>query len=601
MRASNRIRSSWLLPALLLATSGTWAADRVVDTVHNLSTSGPGDYASQTVDRVCVFCHTPHRAARGPGLWNRQVPGGGAQAPATPGVTLAETLGGPSALCMSCHDGTIALGSMLNPPRRGGGPDMRDVFLRGRSAFGNDLSNHHPVGMAYKTTARQDSQDLADAGLLALPLRAGELHCTTCHEPHSDEHPPFLRKTGQEGQLCLECHRFSGSDWNWSNSAHATSDAEPQAGDPWMERKEEWKGRTVQDNACQNCHAPHNAGSTLALGVDMEERTCFRCHNGSLGPFNIQSEVQNFYRHPVEEPSGQRHGVADLNTVAGARLHVECEDCHNPHAARDDLPMISFNPANPADTNHSQAPYLTGSMKGVPGLDINGNPKAEADYEYEVCFKCHGVPGRSACGNQRCSTARDYQMARQDNEYNLREKFDLSNPSLVSYHPLHNNDPSNNDEVPSLRIDIPLYRTGSLMYCNDCHSGDRSPSAGLDAGRRFNAGTSPLCFNCHDAGSLISDESFPHRLHVWEQGASCVNCHDPHGSNVYPHLINFLETTTSAGRILRITGAGSSPDTPLWTDTGRYSGSCSLNCHGVVHEESSYGIMDEGAGLESLR
>ena len=213
-------------------------------------------------------------------------------------------------------------------------------------------------------------------------------------------------------------------------------------------------------------------------------------------------------------------------------------------------------------------------------------------------------------------------MARQDNEYNLREKFDLSNPSLVSYHPLHTNDPSNNDEVPSLRIDIPLYSTSSLIYCNDCHSGDRSPSAGgtdasgphgsrheallaldyeLDAGRRFNAGASPLCFKCHDAGSLISDQSFLHRLHVWEEGASCINCHDPHGSNVYPHLINFLETTTSAGRILEITGAGSSPDTPLWTDTGRYSGSCSLNCHGVVHEESSYGTMGDGENLELLR
>jgi predicted CXXCH cytochrome family protein len=418
---------------LLLVTGWAWATSAVVDTAHNLSSSGPGDYASQTVNRVCVFCHTPHRAVRGPGLWNREVRGAGVQAPDAPDVTLAETLGGPSALCMSCHDGTIALGSMLNPPRRGGAPDMRDVFLRGRSVFGNDLSNHHPVGMPYSTTARRGPPDLANAKQVALPLRAGELHCTTCHEPHSDEHPPFLRKTNRESELCVECHRISGSGWSWSNSAHATSDAVPRAGDPWVERKAEWRGRTVQENACQNCHVPHNAGSAIALKADLEERTCFRCHNGSVAEFNIQNEVQSFYRHPVEEPSGQRHGVEEIRTTFGSRLHVECEDCHNPHAVRADLPMISFNPGNPADTNHSRAPFLNGSMRGVPGVDINGNPKAEAHYEYEVCFKCHGVPGRSACGNQRCSTARDLQMARQDNEYNLREKFDQSNPSLRSY------------------------------------------------------------------------------------------------------------------------------------------------------------------------
>jgi hypothetical protein len=109
--------------------------------------------------------------------------------------------------------------------------------------------------------------------------------------------------------------------------------------------------------------------------------------------------------------------------------------------------------------------------------------------------------------------------------------------------------------------------------------------------------SSALCFKCHDQSNLFSDESFLHSLHVVGARKGCVNCHDPHGSNVYPHLINFLTTSSSAGRTLEITGAGSAPQTPFWIDKGRYSGTCWLNCHGVVHEGSSYGMAGEESGF----
>jgi hypothetical protein len=315
-----------------------------------------------------------------------------------------------------------------------------------------------------------------------------------------------------------------------------------------------------------------------------------------------------FFRHPVGQTPNLDHDTGRRENPLSMPLHVECEDCHNPHASRSDPPMISFNPSNPTGLNHTTAPFVNGSLIGVTGIDLSGSVKLEAEYEYEVCFKCHGVPGKNACNNRRCSTATGYNMARQDGTYNLRDKFDPGNPALISYHPVNSNNPNNNSEVPSLRQDTLLNRTTSQIYCSDCHSGDTSPAAGgggpagthgsrwegilalryeFDPQSSFSHMSDSLCLKCHDSGSLYSNDSFPHRLHVLDNSKSCINCHDPHGSAVYPHLINFLTTSNVSGLTLEITGTATHSE-PTWEDNGRYSGTCYLSCHGVVHDGASY-------------
>jgi predicted CXXCH cytochrome family protein len=365
----------------------------------------------------------------------------------------------------------------------------------------------------------------------------------------------------------------------------------------------------VRENACMNCHAPHNAATPARLIKDKEENTCYLCHDGSLAKKNVRADKQKFFRHPVEQALSMGHELGRLEDPLSMTFHVECEDCHNPHASQPDTPMVSFNPANPMDPTHAKAPFVNGSLVGVTGIDISGAFKPEADYEYEVCFKCHGVPGKSACDNRRCSTATGYNMARQDGVYNLRDKFNPGNPTLISYHPVDTNNPNNNDENPSLRKDIPLNQIASRIYCSDCHSSDTSPAAGgtgpagphgsqfegilalryeFNPQSNFNFVSGSLCFKCHDAGNLYSDVSFPHRQHVIDNNTSCINCHDPHGSTVYQHLINFQTQTNASGQQLLITGTETHFE-PTWEDKGRYSGTCYLNCHGVVHEGSSYG------------
>lgn len=602
---------------LLLAIAGVpqWAEGSVVGTVHNLSISGPGQFKSQTEDQICVFCHTPHTGGSIVGHWNRQTRPVGQRYQSTTADAVPANRSPSSELCLSCHDGTIALGEMLTPPRgrRFDSNDLGGVHLSGRGRFGSDLSNHHPVAIAYDRSLSKTDPDLVVAEAVGLPLPAGELHCISCHDPHVSENRPFLNKPSRHGELCIDCHQQGGSNWEWDSSAHAQSDAVPSGIDPWKERKPEWKGGTVAENACMNCHAPHNAASAQRLMTDVGERTCLRCHDGSMAWADIRSESRKFNRHPVGASGSGRHETARSEDPLRMSLHVECEDCHNPHASRGGSPMVSFDPGNPLGPNRSTAPFINGNLLGISGIGMSGNPVAEVSYEYQLCFKCHGVPGRNACGSYRCSTAESYGMVRQDRVYNLRDKFDSGSSSLRSYHPIDYNNSANDDEVPSLRLDIPLNRTDSRIYCSDCHNGDTSPASG-SAGpsgphgsrhegllaMRYEIGpdnSSPwsgarLCYKCHDAGVLNSDESFPHSVHVLTARASCGTCHDPHGSAVYPHLINFMVRSSNGGRDFSITGSEGWGE-PLWEDSGRYSGTCYLNCHGVEHNGTSYGIVPD--------
>src|SRR5512140_2625822 len=113
----------------------------MVNTRHNLSVSGPGPIRALTETRICVFCHTPHNAAPLSPLWNKDLE------PQVYTVYASSTLkagplpqpSGPTKLCLSCHDGTIALGAVINPA---GGITMagQDALpLDSLSNFGVDL------------------------------------------------------------------------------------------------------------------------------------------------------------------------------------------------------------------------------------------------------------------------------------------------------------------------------------------------------------------------------------------------------------------------------------------------------------------------------
>ena len=590
------------------------AAQDVTNTRHNLSISGPGTVKSGTVTQICVFCHTPHAAMADAPLWNHTLSSGQTYTPYG-STTLDATTGQPtgkSVLCLACHDGTVALGALANPPTG----ETLDAILTSPMGVGErgnlttDLSDDHPISFIYDLTLQVNDGELFDPTSIGLPLdgaSSNRVECTTCHDPHEATNAPFLRISSLNGAICTECHNKTG----WAASSHATSTAiwNGTGTNPWIDRRLEWRGANVAENSCMNCHTPHNAADTARLPKYLEENTCLACHNGNTASTNIQAELAKTDSHPVTTTPNADHDFTATENPLTMNIHAECPDCHNPHKVQAGLPMVSFNPSDPFNAAiHSTPPLANASIQDVTGIDINGSVVSTVTNQYELCFKCHGVPAKGPCGSalatDRCSTATGWSMTRSDGSYNIRDKI---NPAAgaVSWHPIASNNPANNAEVPSLRTDIPLDKINSQIYCTDCHNGDASAAAGGSGANGPHGSNNEgllaqvyaldpivptsgstdfvLCFKCHSEAALLTTplSGFSHQRHINTRTKSCVNCHDPHGSLSSNHLISFLTNSTYTGGPYVISG-------DAFTDGGLYTGSCTLNCHGNAHNGRSY-------------
>ncbi|MBL8879183.1 MAG: hypothetical protein JNG88_08695 [Phycisphaerales bacterium] len=307
---------------------------------------------------------------------------------------------------------------------------------------------------------------------------------------------------------------------------------------------------------------------------DRPRDLCIGCHNGITGA-NIAGLLNQRSGHQ-SNPYIDRHDPDEDPRVM--RPHVECVDCHNPHAARSDPLGLLGAPLGIRNPSHMP------TMENVPGVSLSGAPVPDARFYYEVCFRCHGdspVPSRDRIVRDR------------DTFGNVRRQF---LPSAASAHPVTFASRRDGDS-PSL---LPQYRTGGTISCQDCHNnpdarelggggpngphGSRYPFLLADRYETSAFVTETpqayaLCYRCHDRNSILADESFSlHNVHVVRGRASCSACHSPHGVNgsatEHDHLINF-DLSVVAGR-------------REYRDLGRFSGSCTLTCHGVNHVNFQY-------------
>ncbi len=555
------------LALLPLATS----AGSILDTKHNLSISGPGPIKSTTEVQVCVFCHTPHSARRDiPYLWNRSSTT--INYTTYQSSTLYASVGQPtgaSKLCLSCHDGTIALGSVLTRaqeiPFAGGIRFLPD----GPTKLGTDISDDHPVSFVFDNNVATSKGEMVLPSTLTGPVKldgAGELQCTACHDPHSNDNGKFLVVVNQSSALCTTCHDRD----NWPASSHATSGAfwDGVGTNPWHTAY-----TNVADNGCENCHRPHTAGGhARLLNYVLEEDNCLVCHSGHVAAKNIEPELTKLYGHKVQDYAGIHDPTEDY--LLGMPKHVECVDCHNPHQT---------------DNATATAPNVSGRQRGVTGVTAAGTAVKSSSYQYEICFKCHA--DNNVTGFAPFS--RDIQ------QLNARLEFDLTNPS---FHPVEG--PGKNLDVPSLRTP---YTVNSVIYCTDCHNNESGPGNGgsgpngphgssnkfllernyttLDNTRESSVEYA-LCYKCHDRANILNDRSFKeHKKHIRGEDAPCSICHDSHGvsatqgtSTNNSHLINFRTDVVTPNKKGRLE----------FVDQGRFRGECSLKCHGKDHNRKNY-------------
>lgn len=183
----------------------------VVNTDHDLRTAAGQTAAAQ----VCITCHTPHNAnpARAALLWNRADPTSSYQlydatvnADFGGGAVSLSAGNAASLLCLSCHDGSIALNATYANGTLSS-TNYRSGLLTGSALLGTDLRNDHPIAFAYaNTVTAKPGQYVAAGSLTGVKLISGRVECASCHNVHNNTIQPFLRVSNGNSALCLACH-----------------------------------------------------------------------------------------------------------------------------------------------------------------------------------------------------------------------------------------------------------------------------------------------------------------------------------------------------------------------------------------------------------
>jgi predicted CXXCH cytochrome family protein len=484
---------------------------------------------------------------------------------------------GASRLCLSCHDGTIALnnfggsqitGNILLPP---GQP----------SNLTTNLTDDHPISFAYTDAlAGLKKGDLAFPEAISAVTKldeSGSLQCTTCHDPHDNEFGNFLvmDNTPNGSPLCITCHTYtaSASNGGWAGSAHYAASGIASA------------------TGCLNCHLSHTAPQPQRLlrYVTAEDNCFSNCHNAD--PKNLVTPFNQFYRHPVQVSSFV-HDEAE--SLPATQYHVECVDCHNPHRA-----------AAPAVIPPT-APNVDGPLFGVT-IDNQGNIGVN---EFDVCFKCHaGINAYKFSGFTNTPPNRMIIDANQAN------RFSINNPSI---HPV-------TVARTTTKGSQSLITSGVIrIYCCDCHGYDQSAKAGsgMNGGNGANGGSGftgangphgsqyehiliaeydmppvtrypykgndavfyALCYRCHQQTFIMSNASgftnsgtSLHKTHVQDQGVPCYVCHDPHGVPQFPSS-GPGGTTTNNAHLINFNKDYAGPSA-LYETLTPGTGSCTVSCH----------------------
>ena len=617
---------------LVLLSGMAFSQQLPADTLgmHDLTPASGASIYVPSGNLGCTYCHAPHSGLGGvTPLWNQQL-SKSTYVPYT-STTYHQTgntqppLGVTSSLCLSCHDGTVAVGQTAAY----GKVTTVGSWTPG-DTFGQDLTSSHPFSLV---TPIKDTADLraslASAGTTADPLHKvnlinGNVECTSCHNPHSQSidtiAQDFLVRDGSSGQICLACHdpnRVVQGQTNpltgWTSSIHQS------AANKVATNAHVGPYATVAQNACTSCHMEHDANgparllrqaSPAAPGVDSATQACMTCHNGGtyLSPAapNIMAEISKTAGHPL--PKGiNTHDAAEPAVLLNNR-HATCVDCHSAHGSSQ---VTTFAPP----------PTIRASQSGVIGISaLDGiTILTPAINQYENCLRCHG----NGAGKQRLIIYgySPMRLVSMPDALNVIPEFSAT---ASSSHPVFH-DRSSSLPQPSLLIymlnlngQISGRTTSPRIFCTDCHNSDDNrefaptgptaatgangphgsmyshilernyqfSQAGVPGGLVTNTFPNPdmsvngpyaMCAKCHDLNQILANTSWlKHSTHVGKDGFSCSVCHTAHGMGANSpnvtgeRLVNF-----------DVNVVGSNAGLPISYNRG--NGSCTLTCHQVTH------------------
>ncbi len=227
MRKSQRalLALGCLFLIALLFVNAMAAPDDVRTTKHNFTSAvySPNAFF-YGANRVCVFCHTVHNGGTEAPLWNHETNTGQSyQLYTSNSLDMGPVvLHDGSFVCLSCHDGTIAINSLNAlagatgaPPYTYGTPGGSGLDGSGKlltsadGHVGTDLTDDHPVGITYDQSKDLDfvpktgNPSLYPDKLLSQGLF---VECSSCHDPHNNTNSYFLVEPNTNSDLCTRCH-----------------------------------------------------------------------------------------------------------------------------------------------------------------------------------------------------------------------------------------------------------------------------------------------------------------------------------------------------------------------------------------------------------
>jgi predicted CXXCH cytochrome family protein len=187
-------------------------AVNVSGTKHDFT--GSGDSAGLGFglsSEECSPCHVPHNAdttSNSSLLWNHNITNASFTLYSSQNLDsdIVQPMGS-SRLCLSCHDGTVAIDAF--------GGRAGKISISGAALISNDLSDDHPVSFIYDAALAIKDGELYDPGSTDSGLGDtiqndllfnNRFECSSCHDAHDNSNGKFLRVRNDRSRLCLTCH-----------------------------------------------------------------------------------------------------------------------------------------------------------------------------------------------------------------------------------------------------------------------------------------------------------------------------------------------------------------------------------------------------------
>jgi mono/diheme cytochrome c family protein len=231
---------------------------------HNLTQSFLGANAAimntgrNDYGEVCVYCHTPHGANTklAAPLWNRTFKGNTYKTYADLGTsTLTQPVGQPginSLTCLSCHDGTTAIDSIINMPGSGRYQQSQETSVDANflNTWSPSTTGHMTMGDGIGCQTCHQSAGVGDI----FPA-AADLSVVYIGTDLSNDHPVGIR-------FPMDAYAVDNVDFNVPNKVNSLVFFDSD-GNGRMDAK---NVRLYQPNGvfrveCASCHDPHGVPS----------------------------------------------------------------------------------------------------------------------------------------------------------------------------------------------------------------------------------------------------------------------------------------------------------------------------------------------------